>query len=549
LKFKGDKEKAKKWIGEFTHTYVTSALKQAEQAKQFRQDKEHGKLFANFFLTRAGYMYLGVSYEKLPNDDVFRQGMKDDNIRNQLGDPPVNQWGKGFQGDIHALVLIAGDRTVGRKTEEAKIKEQQELKRLSELPGLLKDKVETIRKQLEGIADIVQEDIGFVLRDLTSEGAGEPIEHFGFRDGVSQPLFIKRDVDEERRNSDFSKWDPRAPLSLVLFKDPLGKKEESYGSFLVYRKLEQNVKDWNKDVDALAKKLGIAPNLAGAYTMGRFQDGKPVILSKEPNPNPKGPEGNNFNYEEDSHGFKCPFHAHIRKINPRGDTASKDLLPTPVPLEEEKMHRIVRRGINYGEPDRSKEPASGSGLLFLCYQANLASQFNFMQQAWAGESNFIKRDVGTDPVIGVEKKDAQENPVKEEYSWPTKWGEGEQKKANFSHWVTMKGGEYFFAPSMSFLKSLAPAPTPRPHQEEIDASEYKIFELKEYDELDWAIGLNVDVSPPKKDEFAKFFEARNLPFKSYVRRPDKNVSQGDRSAYDENINTLNQYIDKLLTQI
>jgi deferrochelatase/peroxidase EfeB len=39
LKFKGDKEKAKKWIGEFTHTYVTSALKQAEQAKQFRQDK------------------------------------------------------------------------------------------------------------------------------------------------------------------------------------------------------------------------------------------------------------------------------------------------------------------------------------------------------------------------------------------------------------------------------------------------------------------------------------------------------------------------------
>src|SRR4028118_584300 len=110
-----------------------------------------------------------------------------------------------------------------------------------------RSKVEKIKQELAAIASVVHEQIGYVLRDANS---GEEIEHFGFRDGVSQPLFLKRDIDKEREHSDFSNWDPRAPLNLVLFKDPLGdRKKESYGSFLVFRKLEQNVKGWNDDVE------------------------------------------------------------------------------------------------------------------------------------------------------------------------------------------------------------------------------------------------------------------------------------------------------------
>ncbi len=126
---------------------------------------------------------------------------------------------------------------------------------------------------------ILLEQIRYILTDATT---GEELEHFGFRDGVSQPLFLKRDIDKEREHSDFSKWDPRAPLNLVLFKDPLGKEKESYGSFLVFRKLEQNVKGWNNDVvNNLAKKLNVPDELARAYTMGRFQDGTVVVQSSQ----------------------------------------------------------------------------------------------------------------------------------------------------------------------------------------------------------------------------------------------------------------------------
>lgn len=542
LKFTCDQEVAKQWIGNFTHKYVTSALAQAEQAKQHRQYKGEGKIFGNFFLTPAGYMYLGYDYARLPKEDSFRLGMKDANIQNELGDD-VQQWEKGFQNEIHALVLLAADKIVGPRTQKAKLLERKNQTLLRKQPALLAQKVEKIKQELAAIAQVVHEDIGYVLRD---ENTGAEIEHFGFRDGVSQPLFLKGDIDNEREHSDFSKWDPRAPLSLVLFKDPLGKKDESYGSFLVYRKLEQNVKEWKNDVvQNLAQKLKGSgeenPALAGAYTMGRFQDGTPVVLEKTPSH--KEPEENNFNYAEDKQGLKCPFHAHTRKVNPRGDTGD--------PLEEEKMHRIVRRGINYG-PLPSEEPETDAGLLFLCFQADLANQFNLMQNAWAKERNFIKQDTGTDVVIGVEKKENDNNgnlvAVKETYQWPTNWGEPGQTKADFSHWVTMKGGEYFFAPSMSFLKSFAPAPSCNIEfrgvpKQELQAAQDIIAELLNYQKNNWSIGLNGDTLEP--DGFFTFFNQRNLPFKLYLLNQ---VSLGDSSAYDENIATLNKYIEDVRNQ-
>jgi Dyp-type peroxidase family len=541
LTFKGDIEAAKQWIGNFTHKYVTSALAQAEEAKQYRQNKDvPGKIFANFFLTRAGYMHLGYKYEELPVENPFRQGMKDANIQNELGDD-VQQWDPGFKDhEIHALVLLAADKIVGPRTQEAKLKEQKNQELLRKQPALLAQKVEAIKQELTAIAEVVHEDIGYVLR---SPDTGAEIEHFGFRDGVSQPLFLKGDIDKEKEHSKFSKWDPCAPLNLVLFKDPLGQKQESYGSFLVYRKLEQNVKAQNEDVvHKLAEKLKGSgapnPDLAGAYTMGRFKDGTPVVLEKTPSP--KEPEENNFNYKEDQQGLKCPFHAHTRKVNPRGDT--------PVPLKEEKMHRIVRRGINYGTLP-SEEPEKDAGLLFMCFQASLSNQFNFMQKAWAKERNFVQRDVGTDTLIGVEKKDDQGQVVTETYQWPTNWGEPGQTEADFSHWVTMKGGEYFFAPSMSFLKSLAPAPSLNivfrgvPKQE-IQAAKDTIAELRDYQQRNWGIGLNGETSEP--DGFLRFFDQRKLPFKFYVRSPQ--LALGEPSAYDENIATLNKYIEDVRNQ-
>ena len=152
--------------------------------------------------------------------------------------------------------------------------------------------------------------------------------------------------------------------------------------------------------------------------MGRFQGGTVVVQSSQEDNKYKG---NNFNYSEDPQGSKCPFFAHARKVNPRGDTGNPFLVSTPTRLEEEKMHRIARRAINYG-PLPSEVPEKDAGLLFMCFQASLTNQFNFMQKAWAKEQNFVKRDVGTDVVIGVEKTDDGGEAMEETYNWPTQWG-------------------------------------------------------------------------------------------------------------------------------
>ncbi len=423
LKFKSDVQAAKEWLGGFTRRHVTSALAQSYEAKWYRDTNQIGTPFANVFLSRFGYQNLGlITPANAPfQDNYFLDTMKGPLSQKGFLDPESRTWEQGFQQDIDALILIADDD------------------------------VDNLRKLISEehaacalVAEIVNIEHGFVLRN----DKNQVIEHFGFRDGVSQPLFLKRDIEKERKcnPANFSEWDPSAPLSLVLLEDPFGGEEDCYGSYLVYRKLEQNVQGWVDDVvNKLAPALGIDPNLAGAYTMGRFQDGTPVVLRETPIGG-IDPATNNFNFKDDSTGSKCPFHSHIRKTNPRGDTG--DILGL-VPLEEEKMHRITRRAISYGESDPNQQPETGSGLLFLCFQGNIANQFAFMQSNWANQAAFIKPETGSDPVVG------QGPTLTESYkNWPATWGETERKTADFSHWVSMKGGEYFFTPSIPFLESL-----------------------------------------------------------------------------------------------
>jgi Dyp-type peroxidase family len=273
---------------------------------------------------------------------------------------------------------------------------------------------------------------------LTNEH-GDGIEHFGYADGVSQPLFLKEDVDKGNESGQENKsvWDPSAGLNLVLSYDGNGTGAYSYGSYFVFRKLEQNVKGFKKKEEEMADALhleGHDAERAGALLVGRFEDGTPITL--------QGAEGmrhpipNGFTFQDDGKGLRCPFQAHIRKVNPR--------------TEDKNGHRIARRGIPYGnrQPDLGDQPTKDVGLLFMCYQQRIENQFEAMQAHWANDPDFNGPGVGLDPIVG------QGDRTEQQYAF--EWGKDEPEKGKFTFdaFVKMRGGEYFFAPSISFLKNL-----------------------------------------------------------------------------------------------
>lgn len=86
-----------------------------------------------------------------------------------------------------------------------------------------------------------------------------------------------------------------------------------------------------------------------------------------------------------------------------------------------------------------------------------------MQASWANQNSFVKVNVGNDPIIGVAGNGEVDPDVVGHQKWIKDWGEPEtisgaelfpDPSERFRIWVHLKGGEYFFAPSISFLKKL-----------------------------------------------------------------------------------------------
>ncbi len=228
----------------------------------------------------------------------------------------------------------------------------------------------------------------------------------------------------------------------MLVPDPYGREGCDSGSYLVFRKLEQNVRAFKRCGYNLARALGLTgkdAERAGALAVGRFEDGTPVVLQPT-----DGWPTNSFTYAKDPHGAKCPLQAHIRKVNPR----------------QQGIPRIVRRGITYGErekgpkdnPSLAELPIDGVGLLFMCYQKNIAKQFEFLQYALANNPRFPgKQEPGIDTLIGQPGGSGVG-----QHTWPAQWKDRHERHTpfDFHGFVTLKGGEYFFAPSIYFLKNI-----------------------------------------------------------------------------------------------
>jgi deferrochelatase/peroxidase EfeB len=291
---------------------------------------------------------------------------------------------------------------------------------------------------------------GEVIRNAN----GDPIEHFGFVDGRSQPLYLADDFVlnpwgqpiRERRyeHRPFDRWKPFEPLKRVLRPDPFGTDAACLGSFLVFRKLEQDVRGFVEAEERLARRLGLqgaAAERAGAMVVGRFRDGSPLSHSPVAGWNPRGE--NDFVYSDDERGWRCPLHAHVRRVNPRGSVDGSD----------ERERRLTRRGVTYGAtwpvpgPGVPVDtlPDKDVGMLFMAYQASIRRQFAFVQKQWVNSPDFPKHDVGVDALVGTGGST---------HRWPSHFNGHEKVPDVFGAHVRMRGGEFFFTPSLPFLSSL-----------------------------------------------------------------------------------------------
>jgi Dyp-type peroxidase family len=420
---------------------IKSAHQQLLEAKAYRTSKivDTG-VFISLFLSAAGYRALGISEDKMPTDTAFRSGLKQ--RKEILADPDPEEWDPAFQEEIHGMILIGG-------TDEAQVRKVHA----------------KIQQQKPNSVNIVGTEYGLAMRNANGDG----IEHFGYVDGRSQPLLLQEDIDREQQYGGIDIWDPTFPLKQVLVHCPGGASAaNSYGSYFVFRKLEQNVKgfkekeekiseDLQKIADQLIPPIINDPELAGAMLVGRFEDGTPVILKETDGIKPVP---NNFDFSHDTEGNKCPFHSHIRKTNPRGDSVRELGEQFGVTLEQERSHIMARRGITYGTRNAEidaegkilklkDKPIGGVGLLFMAYQSDIANQFEFTQSTWANNPGFVRSGAGIDPVIGQQapgSSNVQQQPVA--------WDNAKKEPIDFQDFVTMKGGEYFFAPCISFLKNL-----------------------------------------------------------------------------------------------
>lgn len=316
-------------------------------------------------------------------------------------------------------------------------------------------------------------------------------EHFGFRDGISQPVIrgthrplegvLDRDIVEPgefilgyRNNQGY--YPPAISVSATTdFNDRLpdviaesppqfpsfrtvynGSRDFGRnGTYLVLRKIEQHKAEFEQFTLRKAQELnGIserAPAVVGgpitdkwvaAKMMGRWQNGVPLALRPE---NDGGEDfrmsdlkANDFAYaRDDPQGLRCPFGAHIRRANPRDGLRPGDGLQQAIT----NRHRLLRRGRTYEVADARGKPAE-QGIVFTCLCADLERQFEFVQQTWIGSSSFHGLTGEVDPMIGSPEKKAV-------FTIPTP--SGPITLDGLQSFVTVRAGGYFFMPSYSAL--------------------------------------------------------------------------------------------------
>jgi Dyp-type peroxidase family len=305
-------------------------------------------------------------------------------------------------------------------------------------------------------------------------------EHFGFHDGVSQPAIKGLEHRSDTEQAPIERGEillghlnayqtyPYSP-TVPAAQDPFGilsplpdgafphlRDLGRNSSYLVYRKLAQDVAGFWNFIERNAGADSSTMIHLASKMVGRWPSGTPVSLSPDFDA-PQLSEENDFEFmPQDPLGYRCPFGAHIRRANPR-DSKLND---TPAEsLQTSSRHRLVRRGISYGEPlfqrdalDQGIAPVGlqddgkPRGLHFFSINASIARQFEFVQQTWCDSPTFNAEFETKDPIIGPNDGKGymtlQGCPVA-------------QRIGNVPRFVTVRGGLYLFMPSLNALRYMA----------------------------------------------------------------------------------------------
>lgn len=366
---------------------VTSYQKQLLDTQMFKDGFTEGKCFVKcLYISRKGFTCLQVDPPFETRDESFEVGMNNIFHARDLGD--YNTEPDRFLILLDGLVLVAHSS-----------KEQVE-KEVDRVRATYLDPIANSHCQY---AEVETDENGFFK------------DHFGYSDGMSTPR------------------DESVLAEYALVKET---GNYSYGSFVAFRKIEQDLKHFEYMLYDLAVKFGKFGKRYRKYymalLMGRFPNGTPLTRFKEERPVGEW-IGNDFDYEEDKEGSKCPLQAHIRMANPRG----KDGNSPP---------KIVRRSMRY-------EDDNGKGLFFMSYQSSIDKNFLplFKNMGVNGKGGGKKDVITYRPKRHLEFLKS-EAPYAKEYGNPNSGTI--QQLIGGNYLTTFRGGEYFYAPSIPFLRDL-----------------------------------------------------------------------------------------------
>jgi len=374
-------------------------------------------------ISYAGLEALGLPKESLDSfPEAFRVGMAA--RAKQLGDDGVNDpknWEKPFgTGQVHIGVSAFSDSEEKRRRALAIAREQYE--------------------GFSGVSVLAMQDFGAQPGDRNS---------LGYKDGIDQPAIEGSGVEPQPgygrpiRAGEFILGYPgEAGIPLPMPQPDILGRNSTYAGF---RKYQTRVGAFNRFLRANGSTEE-ERELVAAKLVGRWRSGAPLTLAPEvdnPSLGVDAKRNNDFDYAKDPHGRQIPFGAHIRRMNPRDTELTR--------LTDVNLHRLIRRGTTYGPPYDPNALSEADdevprGAIFLFISAKAMATIEFLQQEWINDGNFIGAGNERDPIIGRQEEGATftipRQPVR-------------RRIHGIETFNVLKGGEYFFVPSMSALKWLA----------------------------------------------------------------------------------------------